>query len=368
MSLKDRWRTFRNRMIARPGFQAFAAAFPLTRPIARARSKALFDLIAGFTYSQTLVACLELDLIARLADGPATLESLAKALDFAPDRLERLLKAAVSLDILEKTSSGAFDLGIHGAALLGNPWIAGFIRHHPILYDDLRDPIAVLRDPSETGLSRYWAYAGAGEGQTSEKKDVSAYTALMAASQAAVAREILALHDFSDCDEVLDIGGSNGSFIVAAAARYPQLRFTLFDLPAVAGLAAENFEKSGISNRAKAIPGSFLTDPLPKTAQVATLIRVLHDHDDESALRILEAAHACLPQGGRLILAEPLSGDAATAPISDGYFGLYFAAMGQGKTRTPGEIAQIAQKAGFQTSEPPRTRMPLITSVIVLRR
>jgi demethylspheroidene O-methyltransferase len=366
MGFQDQWRRWRNRMIASPRFQAFAADFALTRPIARARSKALFDLIAGFTYSQTLAACLELGLFEKLAEAPASLESLAKELGFEPKNLERLLKAAVSLDLLEKSSSGTYDLGIHGAALRGNPYIAGFIRHHALLYADLLDPVALVRGGRETALSRYWAYAGDGENSPASRKAVADYTELMAASQKAVAREILALHDFSDASQLLDVGGSNGTFIASAATRYPHLHFTLFDLPAVTEIAQESFEKQGISGRTQIAPGSFLKDPLPQGADVATLIRVLHDHDDDSALVILTGIRKALPPKGRLVLAEPLSGAPDTAPIADAYFGLYFAAMGQGKTRNAEEIAQLGRKAGFTRISSPISRMPLITSVMVL--
>ena len=368
MGVRDRWRALRNRLIGDPRFQAFAAAFPLTRPIARARSKALFDLIAGFTYSQTLTACLELGLFERLASGPASLELLAGDLGFASHRLERLLKAASALDLLEVNESGAYGLGIHGAALRGNPWIAGFIRHHPLLYKDLLDPVGVVRGGSDTALSRYWAYAGSGEGKPAQREEVTAYTDLMAASQAAVAREILALHDFSDCRHLIDIGGSKGAFIAAAAKRHRSLHFTLCDLPAVADLAAENLNKQGILNRVRIAPCSFLTDALPTGADVATLIRVLHDHDDAAARTILAAAFACLPECGRLVIAEPMSGSRDTAPIMDAYFGAYFAAMGQGKTRTAEEIAGLARDVGFHTITAPKTRMPLITSVMIARR
>ena len=113
-------------------------------------------------------------------------------------------------------------------------------------------------------------------------------------SQKAVAREILALHDFSDASQLIDVGGSNGTFIASAATRYPHLHFTLFDLPAVTEIAQESFEKQGISGRTQIAPGSFLKDPLPQGADIATLIRVLHDHDDAPAMGILRSIRAAL--------------------------------------------------------------------------
>ncbi|HQT73822.1 MAG TPA: methyltransferase, partial [Acidiphilium sp.] len=52
-----RWRDLRNRLLANGTFQDLAARFPPTRFVARREARALFDLCAGFVYSQTLAAC-----------------------------------------------------------------------------------------------------------------------------------------------------------------------------------------------------------------------------------------------------------------------------------------------------------------------
>jgi demethylspheroidene O-methyltransferase len=348
----DRWRGFRNRLLASPRFQKFAIEFPPFRPIARRRSRALFDLLAGFTYSQVLYATVKLGLIDMLQGPALTGPALAARVGWPAGRLERLLKAAVSLEILELTSTGAYTLGQHGAALAGNPWIAKFIAHHHLLYDDLADPLALLSgDRKDNKLKEFWNY--------SATPHAASYTALMAASQQAVAAEILAAYDFGRHRQLIDVGGSNGTFLAAARSRYPQLRLSLFDLPAVAEIARVN-----LGNDVEIHPGSFLTDELPKGADVATLIRVAHDHDDDSVLKILSAIKHMLPPGGVLIVAEPLSGIAATAPIADAYFGTYFAAMGQGRTRTATELGRLAAAAGFTSTTAIRTRNPVVCSML----
>ena len=366
-ALRDGWRRLRNRLLADPRFQAAAAAFPPTRPIARKRSRQLFDLLAGFTYSQVLYAVVKLGLVDLLNGKAMTAAEIAAAIGWPPDRTARLLRAAAALDLVEQASTGTFMLGIHGAALAGNGWIGKFIEHHHLLYADLADPLPILRgDAAGTALHDYWAYAGDTPKDRIARADAAAYTALMAASQQAVAAEILAACDFSSCRRLLDVGGSNGTFITAAAARYPGLAFTLFDLPAVAGIARDRLRDAGLSGRVDIAEGSFLTDPLPQGADVATLIRVAHDHDDDSVLAILRAIRAALPPGGRLFVAEPLSGNASTAAVADVYFGLYFMAMGQGRTRTAAEIGELGLKAGFAAYREVKTRMPLITGVVAL--
>jgi demethylspheroidene O-methyltransferase len=79
---------------------------------------------------------------------------------------------------------------------------------------------------------------------------------------------------------------------------------------------------------------------------------------------MLAAIRRMLPPHGVLILAEPLSGLRATAPIADAYFGLYFAAMGQGRTRTPGEVAKLALEAGFASVNVVKTRNPVVTGLL----
>ena len=75
--LADRWRSVRDFLLSSRRFQRWAAAFPLTRPIARRRAADLFDLCAGFVYSQVLFACVRLHLFEQLNAAPATAEALA---------------------------------------------------------------------------------------------------------------------------------------------------------------------------------------------------------------------------------------------------------------------------------------------------
>ena len=142
-----------------------------------------------------------------------------------------------------------------------------------MLYADLQDPVALLQgQDGSTALGRYWSYASAGEGP------VAAYTALMAASQPLVSDEVIDAYRLGRHRHLMDVGGGDGSFLVAVAERVPGLRLTLFDLPAVAELARSRFAASGLTDRARAMGGSFLTEHLPVGADVISLVRVIHDH------------------------------------------------------------------------------------------
>jgi demethylspheroidene O-methyltransferase len=321
-------------LVASPRFRQWAAAFPLTRPIARRRAKALFDLCAGFVYSQILLSCVRLRVFQILAEGPQTVVVLAARFALPPAQTLMLLEAAASLGLVERRGKDMFGLGPLGAAMVGNAGLAAMIEHHTLLYADLADPVSLLRGTQgDTELNRYWAYSGTDDPAALPSDQVNAYSALMSASQSMIAEEILAAWPVKRHRCLLDIGGGEGTFLCAAAAQAPRLRMILFDLPSVAARAQSRFEANGLMDRVQIFGGNFLTDSLPREADAVSLIRVIHDHNDDAALTILKAARSALPRGGTLLLAEPMAGVAGAESIADAYFGFYLLAMGRGRPR-----------------------------------
>ena len=370
MSLYSRWLALRDRLLASESFHRFAAAFPLTRPIAQKEARALFDLVAGFVYSQVLFACVRLDLFRLLAPGPQSLATLAKRLKLTEDAALRLLAAAASLRLVERRGDDEWGLGMLGGVLVGNTAVTALVEHHAALYADLRDPVGLLRGEVTPSLAAYWPYADEGAENSPTKlsaSHVAEYSALMSASQPLVAHEILTAYNFSKHRQLLDVGGGEGTFLLAASERHPQLPMMLFDLPAVAERATAAFQREGVSGQAKAFGGSFFETPLPAGADLATLIRVLYDHDDHRALAILKAVRAALPPKGTLLVAEPMSGTTGAEPMGDAYFGFYLLAMGKGRARSADQLIALIRQAGFAEVTLAKTRLPLQVRMIVAR-
>ncbi len=368
-SLRERLTAWRNRLVTTRRFQRWAAAFPLTRPVARARAARLFDLCAGFVYSQILYACVRLKLLELLAAAPRTAEEVARSLALPDDGARRLLSGAEALGLVEKLGDGRFTLSMDGAALLGNPGALAMIAHHPHFYDDLRDPVALVRgEAQDTSLSRFWGYARGENPAALGPDQIAEYTALMSASQSLIAEDILDSYDLSRHRLVMDVGGGDGAFVEAAAARHPGLSLMSFDLPAVADQAAQRMARAGITSQVRIESGDFFADPLPPGADAITLVRVLLDHDDTGALKILRRAHDALPPDGVLLVAETLSGVTGAERIADAYFGFYLMAMGKGRPRRVDEMRALLAEAGFGDIRLRRTRRPLLTQLMTARR
>ncbi len=346
------------RLQANARFRRAASAFPVMRVVARRRAGALFDLCAGFVYSQVLLACVELDVPARLLRGARDAESLAPDLGLTTERTERLLAGAASLRIVSRRG-GSYRLGPMGAALIDNPGVTAMIAHHALLYEDLRDPVALLRgEVPKTSLGSYWPYAG--DPNAVGEEAAARYSALMEASQAMIASEVLDAYPVRRHRRLLDVGGGSGAFVREAERRAPSLRMAVFDLPAVARLARPRLDA-----RVAVVGGDFLRDPLPEGADLVTLIRVLHDHDDDVAFELLRSVRRALAPGGRLLLAEPMAGTPGALSAGDGYFGFYLLAMGSGRPRSPRVIRAMLRAAGFARVRLLRTRTPLLTQVMI---
>ncbi len=373
--LIDRWIGWRNRLLSDPRFQRWAADFPLTRPIARSRAKGLFDLVAGFVYSQTLAACVRLDLFRLLKDGPMSVGALAERLDLSVEATARLMGAAASLRLVEPAGrdSGAdphasirYALGVQGAALLGNAGLLEMIAHHDLLYADLSDSVGLLRRGAGS-LATFWPYAVSATPAQKTATEVQAYSELMAASLPTVAADVFKAYPIGRHSRLMDVGGGEGAFLTAAAAHAPRLELRLFDLPAVAARARARLARHGLEERAEVLEGDFLSEPLPSGADLITLIRILHDHDDAGVLALLRRVRAALPDDGALLVAEPMSDAKGGDRVADAYFAFYLQAMGRGRARTPQELGALLEAAGFTRRRQLRTRSPFLLRAILAR-
>jgi len=290
----------RNRLMASARFQKWAARFPLTRGLVKKEGAALFDLIAGFCHSQTLMALAELQVPEALLGGPLDIDDLAAQADIPPLRMDILVQAGAAIGILKRRSNRV-SLTQRGAAFATVPGLSAMVRHHRAFYD---------------------------------------------------------------VQTLMDVGGGTGAFLSAVGQAYPDLRLRLFDLPAGTPAASERFERTGLTDRSDIVSGSFRDQELPEGADMISLVRVLYDHSDETVQDLLAKAFRALPSGGRIVVSEPMSGGRSPDKATDGYFALYTLAMQTGRTRSADHIALMLANAGFSDIKQPRPLRSYVTSVV----
>ena len=374
---RDRFDVWMDSKLTDPGFSRWAAGNVFTRWITRRRAQQVFDVMAGFVYSQVLLACVRLRILELVSESPRTLDELAQICQVPASALQRLIHSAVALRLLSLRGQQRYGLGALGAPVAGHPGIRAMIEHHAVLYHDMQDPVALLRDQMSDGqMMAYWPYVETQGSQAQqqqparswEQEKVSRYSQLMSASQPFVVDEVLANYTFTRHQCVLDVGGGQGTFVSRLAGHAAHLKLKLFDLPQVAQLAQDNFNQKSLANRIEAFGGDFLKDALPEGADLVTLVRVAHDHPDAHVNIILRAIFKALPPGGTLLLTEPMAQASDEAPLGDAYFHFYLLAMGSGRLRTVKELSDMILNAGFESVELLANAMPLQTRILIARK
>lgn len=358
----------RNALLASERFRNCALSLPLVNRIASKNARQLFDLTAGFVYSQILYACVELDLFKFLQQQPRSITEVVKYCGMPRSSAQRLLDAARALDLVTQLNDGHYTSGRHGAVLAGNRAISSMILHHRHLYADLADPVALLRAPEKaTALSEFWRYADAVDPCIITDQDVESYSALMSSSQSLIAHVVLDAYNFGQHESLLDVGGGDGTFLRELKRRHRHIRASLFDLPGVIKLAkqksTEDIEESELSFFA----GDFFKDDLPPGHDIICLNRILHDHNDASVHMLLRNIKRALPAGGTLLIAEPLVDHGKNRRIGDAYFGIYLLDMGQGQPRSYDRLVQQLTAAGFQDIVNIATPAPFQSSLVQAR-
>jgi len=371
LSLRDRIKLAVDNWMTRPELYRWSIGNPLTRWLTQRRTREIFDLMSGFVHSQVLLTCVRLNLFSLVKQAPATLDELAITTKVPAAALQRLILAAVALRLLEHRSQHRIGLGPLGAPIATHEGIRAMIEHNNLLYHDMAEPTDFLLDSWRGQMAGYWPYAHmkAPAAQTEfNHAQVDRYSALMAASQTFVIEEILNTYAFKQHKRVLDVGGGKGRFTAALAEHERHLALQWFDLPPVLPIARQFHASLGLSSNIEYHPGSFFDDELPRGADLITLIRVAHDHDDQAVVCILKKIFNALPSGGTLLLAEPMAQELGHASQGDAYFHFYLLAMGAGRLRKPSELKRMLSDSGFTSVQQLDNAMPIHARILTARK
>jgi len=157
---------------------------------------------------------------------------------------------------------------------------------------------------------------------------------------------MLDVYDFSVVRVLDDLGGGNGSLLMVVLKKYPGLRGILFDLPGVAERARATLAAAGLSGRCEVAGGNFF-DTVAGGADAYLLRHIIHDWDDERAIRILKNVHRAMGDGGRLLVVESVI-PPGNAPSFGKLLDLTMLVIPGGKERTEKEYRELFTAAGFR--------------------
>jgi SAM-dependent methyltransferase len=311
-------------------------------------------MIMSLWVPQAIYSAASLGVADALAEGPRTSADVARTVGAEPGTLHRLLRALVTLELLQMTDAGAFALTPLGACLRSDArdsvraWVllmGGEMvwKSWGRLGECVRTGRAV---PALDGTERFAAI-------DADPAAAAVFDESMVQLTRHIAGAFAAAYDFSGIRTLVDVGGGHGALLPPVLAANPDLRGVVFDRPRCREGALRLFAKTRIAERCDFVPGDFFATVAPAGADAYVLKSVIHDWNDEESLVILGNCRRAMREGARLLVFEPIVPDRPGTSPYDAMIAatdLNMMVVTGGRERTEREFRELLQAAGFRVT------------------
>jgi hypothetical protein len=286
----------------------------------------------------------------KISRGGLTAEALAADTNTDPDVLERVLLHLVGVGVLTRDDGGLFRLTRIGDQLLVENDMAvnpDFLDLNTVVG---RAELSFVRLPDVVrsgDIVAYTAHYGTSFWDDLGKEPSSAvhFDQVMADGMKKRVRAIAESYDWAALGSVVDVGGGNGTLLAGLLRAHPSLRGTVIDRDA--DPATRTFRDAGLSDRARALSGSFL-EPLPRGAGGYVVSRIQSDWNDAHVRTILRHCADAAGAGGKVIVVDEFAAEEGvrTDSETDLRMLMYYG----GKERTMEQVRELAAAVGLSVS------------------
>lgn len=308
----------------------------------------LMGMARGYQRSQALAVAAELGIADLVAAGSRSAAELASATTTDPAALYRLLRALASIGVFHEDEHRCFALTAMGELLR---------RDHPQSIDPAVRMFCAdyqWRAWGELGFSvrtggnaavhalgmDVWEYRRRNRG------DGAVFDAAMRTTAASFVAGILDAYDFSRHAVIADVGGGNGTLLAAILQAHPTVDAILAEQPHVLVDAPAVLAAAGVADRVRMVECDFFA-AVPPGADAYLLLRVLHDWDDEDAVRILSRVQEAMDRSARLLVVDAVVGPPnEDAPTK--FLDMMMLVSAGGRERTADEWTDLLAAAGFR--------------------
>lgn len=302
----------------------------------------LAQLARGYFAASLLHVAVDLRIVDRLAERPQTAQTVAEA-GVDPAILHRIMRGLVLLNVLDELPDGRFGVTPLGAALregapesLRDSILFSSLPFHA--FGHLSESVRRGRNAFELAHGRpFFDYLA-------ERPELtSLFQTLMTARSAKEAVAVVAKYDFDGFATIVDVGGGHGALLSAILDANARATGFLLDRPEV---IAELIQEP--SRRCTTVVGDFFQEVAPAGADAYILSRVVHDWDDDDAVRILTTCRKAMSPSSKLLLVEAIMPRRASDQPAVLHMDLGMLAMVGGRERTEVEFGNLLHDAGLR--------------------
>jgi SAM-dependent methyltransferase len=319
----------------------------------------LMQILGGCYQSQAVYVAAKLGIADLLKDQPVPVAELARKTGADERSLYRVLRCLASLGIFRETDPKVFELtpeaellasdhpgSMRDAAIfLGEPW-------HWTVYGEMLHSVRTGKVAWERVHGKeVFPYL------QDHPEEYEIFNRAMTSFSTNTLPAIVEAYEFTGVKKLADIAGGHGMLLSGFLKANPRLEGLLFDLPQVIEGAPALLEREGVADRVELRTGDFF-ESVPSGADAYMMKFIIHDWDDDRALKILRNIHKVLPPHGRLLLVEmvvPAGNEPHFSKLQD----LEMLMSPGGAERTPDEYRDLLARAGFELRTIIRTKSPL---------
>lgn len=324
------------------------------QPVTVPPAAQVLQLASGYWLSRAVYVAAQLGIADLLKDGPKSAAELASATQTDSAALYRLLRALSSVGVFAESGARQFVQTALSETLRRD--VSGSIRGmvlflgdhlHWSTYDQLLYSIQTAR-PAFDHVFGQKPFQYLSEHPEDARIFDEGMTSFSSTSSAA----IVEAYDFSGFRTIVDLGGGNGALLGAILDKYSHLRGVLFDSEHV----IERARQASVlpPDRSELVHGDFFRS-VPRGADGYLFKHIIHDWDDEHALKILQNCRSAITDSGKLLIVEmivPPGNDPAYVKLLD----LEMLMIPGGLERTEEEFRRLFATAGFHLTRIVPTR------------
>ncbi len=307
----------------------------------------IMRLIFGAILSKAVYAAAKLGIADELANGPLPIEELARRTETNADALYRLLRALAGEGLFEEDEPRVFSVTDLGRLISeGGP---ASRRYLSLMFAEQTDPVFEhVLESIRTGQpvatkalgKPYWDWLA-------ENPDASEiFNKAMSSGATMRLPTLLPLPLWETATRVVDVGGGNGTALVALLTKYPHLQGVVYDLPHIREEAEQTIAAAGLADRCEFVGGSFF-ESVPEGGDVYVLLQILHDWSDEDATRILRSCRKAIGEDAKLVVLELIVPDGNEQHPSV-LLDLQMLVLLGGRERTEDEWRKLLADGGFR--------------------
>ena len=322
---------------------------------------ALLQMVTGYWVSQSIYVAARLGIADLLQDGAKTSDELARETGAHGPTLYRVLRALAGLGIFAEDENRRFSLTPLAEPLRSGPNSLRAMAIH-MIEDASWAAWGKLLESVRTGEAGFKLAHGAEvfPYYASHPESMEPFNEAMTNFSEAVIQALVPAYDFSSIKKLVDVGGGHGSLLAAILKANSRLQGVLFDLPPAVEGARKRMEMEGVGDRAELVAGDFF-ESVPAGGDAYLMKLIIHDWDEERAVKILKNCHAAMADGGKLLLIESVVPSGNEPSFSKG-MDLQMLIMTGGRERTESEYRDLFAAGGFTLTRviPTQSAMSII--------